>query len=220
VSWRCSTYGRPDYLPHIVNDFLNQDYKGESEIVILNDDPDVKYVCNHKKVKIYNHDHRYDNLRRKQNVCMSLCTGELIQAVADDDRYKPWAISRFVEEIKDYPFMACHGYLKTHKNGIRFHNSTIAGLYMVRKDYFEKMGGYKEWTYKLGNEKTGYVWAVHPEDFMERVRMKGDFRKFLVNKDDVFFLWYREANRDIWDMSDKQKFLLKRRSVKTINIPT
>lgn len=197
--------------------FLNQDYP-DKEFVILNDDPDVEYVCRHPEVRIYNWKYRFRNIREKMNRCVSFCTGDVFIPIADDDIWEPHATSRFVKEIGDDPFVACKGFWKHTPKGKMFQGMGIAGLYVCRLDFFKKMGGYAKWLYKLRNDKTGWDWVVHPENFLQRVQEAGCYKEFVCKEKEGFFTWYRFADHSNWDMKDESKFELFPRTPKVIEI--
>jgi GT2 family glycosyltransferase len=49
ISYMCLTYGRPKVLEEAIESFLRQDYKGEKELVVLNDFADQTLVFDHLK---------------------------------------------------------------------------------------------------------------------------------------------------------------------------
>ena len=51
-----TTYGRADMVEEALYSFLNQEYEGESELVIVNDYPLQKLIFDHPKVRIINLD--------------------------------------------------------------------------------------------------------------------------------------------------------------------
>lgn len=206
--------------------FLKQDYPNK-EFVILNDDPDVEYVCKHPEVRIYNWKYRFRNIREKADRCVRFCTGDIFIPIGDDDMWEPHATSRFVKEIGDDPFVACRGFWKLggtsnkglkNRKGARWHGTPIASLYACRLDFFKEMGGYAKWLNRLKNDKTGYEWIVHPENFMQRVQEAGCYKEFTCKMIDGFFTWYRFADHSNWNTSDERKFLLKPRTPRVIHI--
>ena len=54
VSCYCPTYGRTSSLEEAIYRFLNQDYDGEKELIILNDLQDQTLFFDHPEVKIIN----------------------------------------------------------------------------------------------------------------------------------------------------------------------
>jgi len=215
VSWSCITYGREWSLPNLVKQFQAQDYKGKKELVILNDDPDVRYISDHPEIKIYNWDYRFENIREKHNICKGLCDGEILIPVDDDDLYKPWTTTMFVNEIGESPFVACNGFWKDSQ----WHQSTVAGLYACTAEFFKQMGGYAKWMVQYRKWEPEYDWVVHPQDFLLRVKdLDKCYKEFKVDAKTAFYTWTRTGDRSGWDTNNLDKYINKERTPKTIKI--
>ena len=52
ISAKCITYGRVSTLEEAIYSFLQQDYPGEKELVIVNDYPKQKLIFDHPEIKI------------------------------------------------------------------------------------------------------------------------------------------------------------------------
>ena len=230
VSWACKTYGREKHVPEIIRMFLEQDYKGKKEFVLLNDDPDVKYVFDHPEVRIYNWNYRFSNMRVKNNMCVRLCNGEVYMPIADDDLFKPHATTTFMDAIGDCPFVAARGFWKKDltKVGMHatvWHDVTIGGLFACRVDFFKRMGGYAIWMWfpfgdKIRDDRV-QEWILHPENFMERVReTDGCYKEFKVEQRDGFFTWVRGTDH-YWHVghhNDPDKYFIKKRNPTIIEV--
>jgi len=83
----CLTYRRAELLEEALQSFLMQDYAGEKELIIINDEPKQKLIFNHSQVVIKNMDDRAPNLATKYNYAASLATGQMIVPWDDDDIY-------------------------------------------------------------------------------------------------------------------------------------
>jgi len=220
ISWICITYKREKYLPRIVEQFLAQDYVGEKEFVILNDDPNVNYVCDHPEINIHNWDHRFRNIRTKINTAINLCDGDAYTAVGDDDLYKPWATRMMVEALGDDRFLAINGFWKQMESMLWI-QAPIDGLYLCRMDLFKEMGGYLEWMEKGKITRCKYtrkVTNVAPCNFMDRVKEIGDYKELKTNKENAFFTWVRGNDQTIWNESDDEEYVVKKRNPKIITI--
>lgn len=101
VSCQCITYGRTNLLDEAVESFLRQDYEGEKEMVILNDYPDLEIVSTTPGVKVFNFSTRIGTIGEKRNVCVSLCSGDVIFPWDDDDISLPFRISYSLEAMKN-----------------------------------------------------------------------------------------------------------------------
>ena len=58
ISCKCITYGRVHTLEESIYSFINQEYPGKKELVIINDYPLQRLEFNHPEVKIFNLDYR------------------------------------------------------------------------------------------------------------------------------------------------------------------
>jgi glycosyltransferase involved in cell wall biosynthesis len=85
ISAKCITYGRVSTLEEAIYSFLQQDYPGEKELVIVNDYPKQKLIFDHPEVRIINLDHTFSTIGDKENYAIELCKGELIAVWDDDD---------------------------------------------------------------------------------------------------------------------------------------
>ena len=223
VSWACITYGRPQCVPEIIRMFLEQDYKGKKEFVILNDDPDVNYVFNHPEVRIYNWNHRFNNVRLKNNACVDLCKGEVFMETADDDSWKPHATTMFMDALGDSPFVIVRGFWK-HSEGLeRVWLDMVTGpIFACRVDFFQKMKGYAAWIWHdFGDhirDKSTDDWVLHPANFVERVKeAEGCYKEFRVEEKDGFFTWVR-GQPSFWTDRSPEKYKIKKRNPKIIEV--
>ena len=150
VSCTCITYGRPQLIGEAVQSYIDQDYPGESELIILNDQPDIKYnggflLKQNQSIKITNAPKRYATIGEKRNICVRLGDGEITMNFDDDDIHLPWRISLTVSKMTN------HHYWKGDRlwvwgNGKLKQNTpnkamapSMAGC---SREIFEKVGGY------------------------------------------------------------------------------
>jgi hypothetical protein len=66
ISCKCITYGRVDLLEESLYSFLNQNYDGDSEMLIVNDYPEQKLYFDHPKVRIINLDKTFETIGEKE----------------------------------------------------------------------------------------------------------------------------------------------------------
>ena len=85
ISAKCITYGRVDTLEESIQSFLQQEYPGKKELIIVNDYPLQKLVYDHPEIKIYNLDETFPTIGDKENYAIERCSGELIAVWDDDD---------------------------------------------------------------------------------------------------------------------------------------
>ena len=89
LSCKMITYGRVEYLEESLQSFLNQDYDGEKELVIINDYPEQKLIFDHPDVRIFNLDYTFPTIGDKENFAVSQCKGDTIIVWDDDDLALP-----------------------------------------------------------------------------------------------------------------------------------
>ena len=97
------TYQRHHILEEAIESFLRQDYKGPSEMIIVNDSPDVEYVFDHPNVRIFNLKERFPSITTKLKWACEQTKYDYIYRLDDDDLLAPWALSFVDEDIKNHP---------------------------------------------------------------------------------------------------------------------
>ena len=85
ISCKCITYGRVNLLEESIYSFINQEYPGKKELIIVNDYPLQKLEFDHPDVKIFNIDKTFETIGEKENYAVSLCSGDIIAVWDDDD---------------------------------------------------------------------------------------------------------------------------------------
>ena len=119
ISCICPTYARPHLLEESIESFLRQDYKGEKQLIILNDCPDQEFVFSHPDVTIINTDVRFPTLGEKYNFMFNLASGDYLTPWEDDDIFLPhrlsYAATRIQETGADYHKLP-HAYFWNYGN--------------------------------------------------------------------------------------------------------
>lgn len=121
ISCKCITYGRVEFLEESIESFLKQDYKGDYELVIVNDYPKQKLIFDHPKVRVYNLDFTFNTIGEKENFAVSACKYDTIAVWDDDDIALPNHLSNI---NKFFPF---HDLLHW-QNGVAFVSHKIAAI--------------------------------------------------------------------------------------------
>jgi glycosyltransferase involved in cell wall biosynthesis len=93
VSCFCLTYGRPGVLEEAVYSFLQQDYAGTKEMIVLNDYADQILTFDHPEVQVINVPRRFRTLGEKMNAAVALTSHDLLFTWDDDDVYLPHRLS-------------------------------------------------------------------------------------------------------------------------------
>jgi glycosyltransferase involved in cell wall biosynthesis len=93
VSCFCLTYGRPRLLEEAIHSFLQQDYAGPKEMIVLNDYADQILELDHPEVQVINLPKRFRTLGEKLNAAVALASHDLLFVWDDDDIYLPHRLS-------------------------------------------------------------------------------------------------------------------------------
>ena len=220
VTCFCPTYLRSPYpLEEALWCFLQQDYKGPKELFISNDDPDVELVFDHPDVTIRNHPRRFPTVYDKINEDRNDTKYELIMNWADDDLYAPWAIRTAVKywEKNENPFVAFRPHFKMHKNGYGCMQDIVPGLTLVTKKSFQDCGGYPinqmmDTTKQVGNDRL----------IFHIVKLMGLYGQQALPNNEIYYCWRFSKNfkwkRDNWSNKDEEKFKIKDRTPKVIEL--
>lgn len=94
------TYQRHHILEEAIQSYLCNNIE-DTEMVILNDSPTVKYEYNHPNIRIINYPTRFPTLGQKLAYGFSQCKGEYIYRLDDDDLLTPFAIDLIKEQVKN-----------------------------------------------------------------------------------------------------------------------
>jgi len=89
VSCFCLTYGRPRLLEEAIHSFLQQDYGGPKEMIVLNDYAGQILELDHPEVQVINLPKRFRTLGEKMNAAVALASHDVLFAWDDDDIYLP-----------------------------------------------------------------------------------------------------------------------------------
>lgn len=107
VSFLCATFGRAALRPETLNEcvywFTRQTYP-YCEMVILNDAPGQKLVCEVPGVEIYNWPMKIPTLGDKMNLMVRLANGTICLPQDDDDISLPHRADQAVQELAQYEY--------------------------------------------------------------------------------------------------------------------
>jgi glycosyltransferase involved in cell wall biosynthesis len=142
VSAHCITYGRNQCLQEAIQFFLDQDYAGPKELVIVNDLPEQRLVFEHPEVRILNLPERAPSIGEKRNLAISECTGEILVCWDDDDGFLADHITSCVRYLADSEYAkpdTC--FLWTRNTSFEITHSFIA-QHVFTREAFYRSGGY------------------------------------------------------------------------------
>ena len=94
------TYKRHHLLEEAIESFLNQAVIG-TEMVIINDNPEVEYIYEHPRVKILNVKERFPSIASKLEWGYKQCQNNYVYRLDDDDLLAPNALHNAVKTIMD-----------------------------------------------------------------------------------------------------------------------
>lgn len=108
------TYQRHHLLEEAMRSYLDQSLEGESEMVVINDSPQVRYVFSHqrtmlsqggigKRIRIINLPTRFSNIGRKLEYGYKECFGDFVYRLDDDDLLHPSALTQVQSWIDTNP---------------------------------------------------------------------------------------------------------------------
>lgn len=144
VSCVCLPQGQPELLEEAIYSFLQQDYQGQKELVILNDNVDQLLEFDHPEIRIVNLSQQFFVPNQKRNAAIALCAHDMIFVWDDDGIYLPHCISFSIEKFCKWKgffkptkaFVWSNGALRLPRQNI-FHS----GSCLTRK-WFDKVRGY------------------------------------------------------------------------------
>jgi glycosyltransferase involved in cell wall biosynthesis len=97
------TYQRGHLLEEAMQSYLQQSDTSDSEMVIINDCPDVQYVTAIPNIKIINLNKRFSSVGKKLEWGFTQCKGDVIYRLDDDDLLTPWALELQREYHRESP---------------------------------------------------------------------------------------------------------------------
>lgn len=136
------TYQRHYLLEEAIESYLCQDYKGESEMVIINDSNKVEYVFEHPKIRIINLKERFPSLGHKLKFGFSECKYDYVYRLDDDDLLAPWALKNTWEDIcanPDYEIYRSDGHYFFENNQFKKISSNVNNGNVYTKKYLSRI---------------------------------------------------------------------------------
>lgn len=136
------TYKRHHLLEEAIQSFLSQDDLDGCEMVIINDNPEVKYVYDHPKVRIINHDSRFSSISAKIEWGYKQCVNPYIYRLDDDDLLMPFALSQTKSDIlisPDFDVYRSSGYYGFENNIYRGISNDTNNGNVYSKEYLDKV---------------------------------------------------------------------------------
>lgn len=144
VSCICPTYGRVELLEEAIESFLQQDYPGRKELIVLNDYAGQTLEFEHPEVKIVNRSERFGSIGEKYDAAVALASHDLIFVWHDDDIYLPHRLSLSVVQCEDGRmfFKGENAWFWNHGRLSGPAKNTFHGGSCWHRKLFDRAGGY------------------------------------------------------------------------------
>jgi glycosyltransferase involved in cell wall biosynthesis len=192
VSCICLTYARPELLEEAIYSFLEQDYAGAKELVVLNDFDEQVLELDHPEVLVVNVPKRLRTVGEKMNLAVALAAHDILFVWDDDDIYLPHRLSFSVAKLAARP-----GFFKPDK-AWTWGDGTLAGPVgnvfhagsCWTRQWFDEVSGYPA-------EGTGY-------DLVFEWRLEQRFKDAMavhdIRAEDIYYI-YRWQGTGSYHMS-------------------
>lgn len=195
VSMRMPTYRRLLLLQQAVNDFLTQDYKGEKELVILNEEPETEIKCDHPEIKIYNCSEKPKDVRERYNMAMALCMNDIIFPCSDDDIHMPWEISTVVSLMQNEAAISIVPWWKIRHGSWRLMTKPTSYMIYMTREFWEEIGPTPS---KLKPNLAEEFWR---DQAIERKVYK--IKE--IPQEKIFFIWQKSKKVEFYGAAHDQK---------------
>jgi len=178
----CLTFARPQRMvEEAVYSFLNQDYAGDKELLILNDFDRQTIAFHHPQVTVVNVPSRFHTVGEKRNAAAALCRHDLLAVWDDDDICLPhrlsFSVSRYDDKKRFFKptraFSLNHGVLGG-PNRNQYHASSL-----WHRSLFDEVGGYAH----MGSGEDGDIEAK----FRKVIGAAKDYES--IQPHEVFYLY-------------------------------
>jgi hypothetical protein len=138
ISCYCSTYGRPKILlENSIQCFLEQDYSGPKELLILNDFNKQELIFEHPEVKIINHPERITPLGKKFNHNIELCKYDILATWEDDDVFLKNRLSYSYDHMTNGIFHTHNAFYEKNEKDIVISKNIFHSTHMFERSIFE-----------------------------------------------------------------------------------
>ncbi|MBV8202376.1 MAG: glycosyltransferase family 2 protein [Acidobacteria bacterium] len=192
VSCICLTYARPALLEEAIYSFLQQDYAGTKELIVLNDYDEQVLELDHPEVLMVNVPKRLHTVGEKMNLAVALAAHDILFVWDDDDVYLPHRLTFSVAKLVARP-----GFFKPDKAWVwsdgtlqgPLHNIFHVGSCWTRR-WFDEVSGYPA-------EGTGYDLVF--ERRLEE-RFKDAMTVYDIRPEDIYYI-YRWGGTGSYHMS-------------------
>lgn len=178
ISCKCTTAGRVHLLEELIQAFLNLDYDGDYELVIVNDYIHQTLHFDHPGVRVFNCE-PFETIGHKENFAIEQCKFDNIAIFDDDDYCSP----NHLDNVNKY--LPGHGLLHWNK-GVFWNKDRIITLRCLGNSgiCYTKEAWKGAGRYPLGN-------AGSDMDFVTNIQKAGFKVSRAVPDDKDVSWWYR-----------------------------
>ena len=143
VSCLCPTFARVSLLEEAIQSFLQQDYAGEKELIVVNDFVVQTLEFDHPEVRVINLPERAGTLGLKRHISYQHASGHYCMTWWDDDVHLPHRISRMVAfaQKNKLPAALEGWHYVTQEDGVFLNRWSTCGAHIVEKDFYDVVGG-------------------------------------------------------------------------------
>ncbi|MFL6194255.1 MAG: glycosyltransferase [Thermoanaerobaculia bacterium] len=192
VSCICLTYARPALLEEAIHSFLQQDYRGTKELIVVNDYTEQILELDHPEVLVVNLPKRLRTVGEKMNLAVALAAHDVLFVWDDDDIYLPHRLGFSVAKLVARPGFFKPGKAWMWSNGRL--EGPVRNLFHVgscwTRQWFDEVSGYPA-------EGTGYD-LVFEQRLAER--FKGAMTVYDIRPEDIYYI-YRWGGTGSYHMS-------------------
>lgn len=163
------TYKRHHLLEEAIQSFLSQNILKDSEMVIINDNPDVEYIFDHPMIKILNYKTRFKSISEKLKWGYRQCKYDYIYRLDDDDLLAPWALKNTQIDIEvnpGYDVYRSEGMYFFVNNKFEKESSNINNGNVYSKEYLDRI----EWPDKSGNEDADITFGHNAKIYESKLK--------------------------------------------------
>jgi hypothetical protein len=181
ISCYCATYGRSKaIIENNIKCFLDQEWPGKKELVILNDCKYQKFIFDHPEVKIYNIDEKIPILGKKFNETVKLCSYEYIATWEDDDSFlKHRLFYSFNNLMNNQVYHTYDGFIEKNNKNITRTTGYFHSTHLLCRNIFDQINGYPETD--LSTLDTVFMSNI--------AKIIPNYTQTIVNNSDIFYVY-------------------------------
>jgi hypothetical protein len=124
-------------LENSIQCFLEQDYSGPKELVILNDFNKQELIFEHPEVKVINHPERITPLGKKFNYNIELCKYDILATWEDDDVFLKNRLSYSYDHMINGMFHTHNAFYEKNEKEIIVSRNIFHSTHMFERSIFE-----------------------------------------------------------------------------------